>query len=133
MRHNTASYFSLIKCIITPTTLIFSRFDPYLSNVIEILDLTWRISSITSSSKYVNMSWIQVATIVCEEGRAFVAYILAIWKVRSSRYDAALQCFILSMITYSKNAFLNSTCRNRMTRLYVPLTIPEACSGIESD
>ncbi len=116
MRHDTASYFSLMKCVTTLITLIFLRFDPYLSNDIEILDLLWRISSITSGSKCVNISWIQVATVVLEVGIAFAACILAIWKARSSRFDDALQCLIPSIITHSKNAFLNSTCRNGITR-----------------
>jgi len=67
-----------MKCITTPITLSLSRFDPYPSNDIEILDLALRTSSITSSSKYLNISWIQFDIIDEEEGIASTACILAI-------------------------------------------------------
>ena len=67
-----------MKCIITLIILSLSRFDPYPSNDIEILDLALRTSSITSGLKYLNISWIQFDIVDEEEGIASAAYILAI-------------------------------------------------------
>jgi len=116
----------LIKYIIIPIILSFLCFNPHPLKEIYIFDLAPRISLITLGSKYWNILLIQVLNIKPEDGIKSAACELASLNARFSRGEDAFLIFILSIITHSIKALINSCYRKGICSLYELLTGPEA-------